>query len=146
MSSVTRTLSNKIVCSLLFTKMSKGEFVCSTCSKSCKGAHGYTNLITHLRLNHPAYLEDASQALKNRNALRLRVVDDETRNVFRWCEWVVMDRLPLAFVERRMTKKHSSLSAISKKTLKSYLMRVYQSAEGRHAEELPPSSRRCARR
>jgi len=35
--------------------------------------------------------------------------------------------------------KKSSLSAISKTTLKSYLMRVYQSAEGRVAEELPPS-------
>ncbi|KAE8969351.1 hypothetical protein PR003_g28662 [Phytophthora rubi] len=139
MSSVSTPLSNKLVCRLLFTKKSKDEFVCSTCSKVCKSAHGYTNLIAHLRSNHPTYLEDASQAARNRNALRLRVVDDETRNIFRWCEWVVMDRLPLAFVERKMTRKNASLPSISEKTLKSYLVRVYQSTEARVAEELPPS-------
>ncbi|KAE9331151.1 hypothetical protein PF008_g15576 [Phytophthora fragariae] len=139
MSSVSTPLSDKLVCSLLFTKKSKDEFVCSTCSKVCKSAHGYTNLIAHLRSNHPTYLEDASKAARNRIALRLRVVDDETRNIFRWCEWVVMDRLPLAFVERKMTRKNASLPSISEKTLKSYLVRVYQSTEARVAEELQPS-------
>ncbi|OWZ04017.1 hypothetical protein PHMEG_00024158 [Phytophthora megakarya] len=101
MSSANQPISNKLVCSLIFTKMSREEYLWSTCSKSCKSAHGYTNLITHLQAYHPSYLEDASRAAKDRNALCVRVVDDETRNIFRWCEWVVMDRLPLRFVDER---------------------------------------------
>ncbi|KAE9238628.1 hypothetical protein PF004_g8260 [Phytophthora fragariae] len=139
MSFVTTPLSNKVVCRLLFTKKSKVEFVCSTCSKVCRSAHGYTNLITHLRSNHPTYLENAPQSAGNRNALRLRVVDDEKRNIYWWCEWVVTGRLPLAIVERKMTRKNPSLSSITEKTLKSYQVRVYQSTETRVAKELPPS-------
>ncbi|KAG6948474.1 hypothetical protein JG688_00015073, partial [Phytophthora aleatoria] len=112
-----KSLSNKLVAALIFTKTSREEYVCSTCLKTCKSAHGYTNLITHLRSNHPTYLEDASQAAKDRNSLRLR------------CEWIVIDRLPLNFVERKMTRKNASLSQISEKTLKSYLMRAFDAVE-----------------
>ncbi|KAF1795105.1 hypothetical protein GQ600_4755 [Phytophthora cactorum] len=140
MSSNKKSLSNKLVAALMLTKKSREEYVCSTCLKTCKSAHGYTSLITHLRSNHPTYLEDASQAAKDRNALRLRVIDEETRDIFRWCEWVVMDRLPLNFVEHKMTRKNASLSQISEKTLKSYLMRVFDAVEARVSEELPPPS------
>ncbi|KAE9045762.1 hypothetical protein PR003_g4753 [Phytophthora rubi] len=77
----------------MFTKKSKEEFMCLTCWKTCKRAHGYSNLITHLRTNHSTYLKDASKAAKDRNALRLRVVDDETRTIFRW----VSEELPPTF-------------------------------------------------
>ncbi|OWY95716.1 LOW QUALITY PROTEIN: hypothetical protein PHMEG_00034207 [Phytophthora megakarya] len=50
-----------------------------------------------------------------------------------------MDNLPLRFVERKMTRKNSSLSLISEKTLKKNLMHVYEAAEARVAEELPAS-------
>ncbi|OWZ20298.1 hypothetical protein PHMEG_0005314 [Phytophthora megakarya] len=83
MSSTNQPISNELVCSLMFTKKSREENLCSTCSKSCKSAHGHTNLITHLRTYHPSYVEDASRAAKDRNALCVRVVDDETRNIFR---------------------------------------------------------------
>ncbi|OWZ07187.1 hypothetical protein PHMEG_00020450 [Phytophthora megakarya] len=139
MSSTNQPISNKLVCSRMFTKKSRVEYLCSICSKSYKSAHGYTNLITHLRTYHPSYLEDASRAAKVRNALCVRVVDDETRNIFHWCERVVMDSLPLRFVERKMTRKNSSLSSISEKTLEKNLMHVYEAAEARVAEELPAS-------
>ncbi|ETO63303.1 hypothetical protein F444_18944 [Phytophthora nicotianae P1976] len=68
MSSSNKPLTNKLVVSLMFTKNSGGgEYVCLTCSKPCKSPHGYTNLITHLRINHPTYLEDAGRAAKYRN-------------------------------------------------------------------------------
>ncbi|KAG2997275.1 hypothetical protein PC121_g20074 [Phytophthora cactorum] len=134
-----KSLTNKVVCTLIFTKKSRDEFVYSTCMKTCKSAHGYTNLISHLRTYHPTYLEDAHKAAKDRNALRLGVIDEETRTIFRWCKWVVVDRLPLSFVERKMTRKNASLPTISEKTLKLYLMRIFESAEGRVAEELPLS-------
>ncbi|KAG3247564.1 hypothetical protein PI124_g7761 [Phytophthora idaei] len=136
-----KSLSNKLVAALMFTNKSREEYVCSTCLKTCKSAHGYTSLITHLRSNHPTYLEDASQVAKDRNALRLRVIDEETRDIFRWYEWVVMDRLPLNFVEHKMTRKNASLSQISEKILKSYLMRVFDAVEARVSEELPPPPR-----
>ncbi|KAG3120420.1 hypothetical protein C6341_g27351 [Phytophthora cactorum] len=113
-----KSLTNKVVCTLIFTKKSRDEFVCSTCMKTCKNAH---------------------KAAKDRNALRLGVIDEETRTIFRWCKWVVVDRLPLSFVERKMTRKNASLPTISEKTLKLYLMRIFESAEGRVAEELPLS-------
>ncbi|OWZ19264.1 hypothetical protein PHMEG_0006514 [Phytophthora megakarya] len=101
----------------MFTKKSREEYLFSICSKSRKSAH---------TANH-------------RNALCVLVVDDETGNIFRWCEWVVMDRLTQRFVERKTTKKNSSLSSISQKTLKTYLMGVYEAAKARVAEELPAS-------
>ncbi|ETM54768.1 hypothetical protein L914_01945 [Phytophthora nicotianae] len=121
MSSSNKPLRNKLVVSLLFTKHS-GRM---------------RNLITHLRINHPTYLEDVGRGAKDRNSLRLRVIDEAIRNIFRCYEWVVMDRLPLSLVERKMMRKNASLTPIAKKTLKTYLMRIFESVEARVAEELP---------
>ncbi|ETO81843.1 hypothetical protein F444_03913 [Phytophthora nicotianae P1976] len=137
MSSSNKSFTNKLVVSLMFTNNLGEEYVCLTCSKPCKSAHGYINLKTHLRINHPTYLEDAGRAAKDRNSLRLPVIDEATRNIFRWCEWVVMNRLPLSSVERKMTRKNASLTPIAKNTLKRYLMRIFESVEARVAEELP---------
>ncbi|ETI53164.1 hypothetical protein F443_03842 [Phytophthora nicotianae P1569] len=137
MSSSNKSLTNKLVVSLMFTNNLGEEYVCLTCSKPCKSAHGFINVITHLRINHPTYLEDAGRAAKDRNSLRLPVIDKATRNIFRWCEWVVMNRLPLCSVERKMTRKNASLTPIAKNTLKRYLMRIFESVEARVAEELP---------
>ncbi|KAG6951497.1 hypothetical protein JG688_00013704 [Phytophthora aleatoria] len=86
-----------------------------------------------------AFLCNASEAAKDRNSLHQRVIDEETRTIFRWWQWVLVDRLPLSFVERKMTRKNASLPTISEKTLKLNLMRIFESAEGRFTEELPPS-------
>ncbi|ETP53070.1 hypothetical protein F442_02002, partial [Phytophthora nicotianae P10297] len=102
MSSSNKPLRNKLVVSLLFTKNS-GRM---------------RNLITHLRINHPTNLEDVGRGAKDRNSLRLRVIDEAIRNIFRCYEWVVMDRLPLSLVERKMMRKNASLTPIAKKTLK----------------------------
>ncbi|KAF4035168.1 BED zinc finger [Phytophthora infestans] len=136
MSFYNKLLTNKLVCVMMFTKKSKEDFVCSTCTKNCKRAHGYTNLISHLRTYHTTYLEDAAKAAKDRNALRLCAIDDETRTIFRWCEWVVLDRLPLNFIERKMTRENACLPTISAKTVKLYLLRIFESTEGRVTEEL----------
>ncbi|ETM98979.1 hypothetical protein PPTG_24520 [Phytophthora nicotianae INRA-310] len=80
---------------------------------------------------------NVGRGAKDRNSLRLRVIDEAIRNIFRCYQWVVMDRLPLSLVERKMMRKNASLTPIAKKTLKRYLMRIFKSVEARVAEELP---------
>ncbi|EGZ13993.1 hypothetical protein PHYSODRAFT_510666 [Phytophthora sojae] len=101
-----KPLSHKLGCSLRFTKKSREGFMCLTCTKTCTSAHGYTNLITHLPTNHPTYLEDASQAAKERNSLRLRVVDDNMRTIFRWREWVLPSTLGIVIDGSTFNGRH----------------------------------------
>ncbi|OWY93128.1 hypothetical protein PHMEG_00037591 [Phytophthora megakarya] len=98
----------------MFSTKSRDEFVCSSYWKTY-----------------------ATNTTKDRNALHLRVVDDETWTTFRWCKWIVLNRMVFSFVESKKTRKNAILAAIGENTLKMYLMRVYQSAERRVVEELP---------
>ncbi|KAG3085524.1 hypothetical protein PI125_g19202 [Phytophthora idaei] len=93
-------LATKDICSLLFAKKDDGRYQCTTCTKLYSSTHGYTNLPNHLKRHHPTFEADAQEATKRHNALQLRVVDPQTRDGFRWIEWVAMERLPFSFVER----------------------------------------------
>ncbi|KAF1776224.1 Ribonuclease H-like domain [Phytophthora cactorum] len=85
-----KSLTNKVVCTLIFTKKSRDEFVCSTCMKTCKNAH---------------------KAAKDRNALRLGVIDEETRTIFRWCKWV--GNQPLLLRRAESERAHALLKMLT---------------------------------
>lgn len=67
----------------------------------------------------------------------IRVVDTRTRDIFKWCEWVVVDRLPLSFVDRRLVRKNAAMTPICEKTLVQYLRGVYAAVQERVVLELP---------
>ncbi|KAE9061121.1 hypothetical protein PF007_g30367 [Phytophthora fragariae] len=105
-------LTSSQICSMLFREVGNGFYKCTTCDKQYKEGNGYTNLLNHLRRNHDDYEQEAEEASRRQNPLRLHLVSMRTRDLYRWIEWVVCDRLPFAFVERRLTRLNTALSSV----------------------------------
>lgn len=91
----------------------------------------------HLRRYHPGYEVEAAYAVRERNAQQLRLVDERTRSIYRWCELVIMERLPFEFVERQLVRRNMSLSTISVNTLMTYLDRLKDKTEDSLRVSLP---------
>ncbi|EGZ14663.1 hypothetical protein PHYSODRAFT_333013 [Phytophthora sojae] len=132
-------LTSSQICSMLFTDVGNGFYNCTSCDKQYKKGNGYTNLLSHLRRNHDNYELEAQEASRRQNPLRLHLVSTRTRDLYRWLEWVVCDRLPFAFVERRLTRLNASLSLVSEDTLSKYIVLIFELLELRVARELPAS-------
>ncbi|ETO68281.1 hypothetical protein F444_14868, partial [Phytophthora nicotianae P1976] len=47
--------------------------MCTTCDKQYKKGNGYTNLLNHLRRNHEDYEQEAQEASRRQNPLRLHL-------------------------------------------------------------------------
>ncbi|ETL86711.1 hypothetical protein L917_13911, partial [Phytophthora nicotianae] len=81
--------------------------------KQYKKGNGYTNLLNHQRRNHEGYEQEALEASRHQNLLRLHLVSARTRDLYRWIEWVVCDSLPFIIVERRLpAAERSSLASV----------------------------------
>jgi hypothetical protein len=130
-------LTSSQICSMLFREVGNGFYKCTTCDKQYKKGNGYTNLLNHLRRNHDNYEQEAEEALRRQNPLRLHLVSTRTRDLYRWIEWVVCDRLPFAFVERRLTRLNTALSLVTEDTLSKYIGLIFELLELRVARELP---------
>ncbi|KAJ8531766.1 hypothetical protein ON010_g14198 [Phytophthora cinnamomi] len=130
-------LTSSQICSMLFSEVDNGFFKCTTCDKQYKKGNGYTNLLNHLRRSHDNYEQEAQEASRRQNPLRLHLVSTRTRDLYRWIEWVVRDRLPFAFVERRLTRQNTALSLVSEDTLSKYIGLIFELLELRVARDLP---------
>ncbi|KAG6951343.1 hypothetical protein JG687_00013680 [Phytophthora cactorum] len=102
--------------SMLFTDAGNGFYNCTTFGKQYKKGIGYTNLPNHLRCSHEDYEQEAQEA------------------------WVICDRLPFAFVERRLTRLNAELSTVSEDTLLRYLILLFEVVESRTEEDLSAQS------
>lgn len=71
------------------------------------------------------------------NTLRLHVADPRTTEIIRWIEWVVEERLPLTFCERRFVRQNARMGSISAKTLASYISSLYDRVQGEIRALLP---------
>ncbi|EGZ21794.1 hypothetical protein PHYSODRAFT_247318 [Phytophthora sojae] len=132
-------LTSSQICSMLFTDVGNGFYKCTSCDKQYKKGNGYTNLLSHLRRNHDNYEQEAQEASRRQNPLRLHLVSTRTRDLYHWLEWVVCDRLPFAFVERRLTRLNASISLVSEDTLSKYIVLIFKLLELRVARERPAS-------
>ncbi|KAG3155160.1 hypothetical protein PI126_g9295 [Phytophthora idaei] len=127
------------ICSMLFTDAGNGFYNCTTFGKQYKKGIGYTNLPNHQRCNHEDYEQEAQEAARRVDPLNIRLVSQRTRDMYRWLEWVICDRLPFAFVERRLTHLNAELSTVSEDTLLRYLILMFEVVESRVASKLPES-------
>ncbi|ETI52417.1 hypothetical protein F443_04426 [Phytophthora nicotianae P1569] len=132
-------LSNMQVCALLFSKGTDSTFSCNTRAKVYKKGNGYTNLLNHLMRDHPDYERDARDAARAQNALGFQLVDQRSRDIYRWCQWVICERLPFAFVERPLVRQNTTLSPISEDTLALYISRIAKVVEQLVSRLLPDS-------
>ncbi|KAG2789155.1 hypothetical protein PC116_g27217 [Phytophthora cactorum] len=122
---------------MLLTHVGDGFYNCTTCGKQYKKDNGYTILLNHLRRNHEDYKQDAQEAARRLNSLNLHLVSQRTQDLYRWIVWVVCDRLPFAFVKRRLTRLNVALSTISEDTLLRYIVLLFEVVDVRAARELP---------
>ena len=111
---------------------------------------GYANLMLHIQLKHPNYLEifhvaqqqedsqseTSSLVTGSRTSSSVSgqmtldyMFDTASTNVFKWLEWIVMDEHELAFCEKDFTRGNTKLDPISVKTLKKYLFKVVKAVE-----------------
>ncbi|KAE8886444.1 hypothetical protein PF003_g29482 [Phytophthora fragariae] len=70
-------LTSSQICSMLFREVGNGFYKCTTCDKQYKEGNGYTNLLNHLRRNHDDYEQEAEEASRRQNPLRLHLVVKE---------------------------------------------------------------------
>merc|ERR1712150_84960 len=73
-----------------------------------KKGSGWTNLLNHLKSQHPNYSDDASQLKLSTFMPKNKMAD----TVFGWIEWICTDLLPFTFVEKEMSRKYSNLDNI----------------------------------
>lgn len=98
---------------------------------------GYQNLISHVKLSHPEYLnifhEEQGKSQLEAPATSQKIlkylIDDESKNIFKWLEWIVMDEHELGFCEKKMTIKNTSLAPISTKTLKKCMFNLVRAVK-----------------
>jgi hypothetical protein len=87
-------------------------------------ASGYSNLKNHLGTCIPNYEALYAERLIPRAENNMRnyvVVDKKSNNIFRWIQWIVVDNLPFAFVEKKLSRENSCLDPISRGTVMKYL-------------------------
>lgn len=98
---------------------------------------GYQNLISHVKSNHPEYLnifheEQGNSQLEipvTSQTMLKYLIDEKSTNIFKWLEWIVMDEHELGFCEKKMTIKNTSLAPISTKTLKKCMFNLVRAVE-----------------
>lgn len=66
-----------------------------------------------------------------------RSVSDKAMNIFKWLDWIIMEDLPLTFVESKYARKNSNLTSISVHTFKKYATKVGYKVERKIAAFLP---------
>lgn len=138
---------NKDICEFFFgseyNDPSTFTWKCRHCAKFRKQNtdKGYTNLMSHIKDEHPNYERLYEAFLKESEELdttgannaslttsKQTMMDDffdvKTNNIYKWLDWVIMDELSLMFPEKERTRKNTNLEKISTKTLKKYMFLV----------------------
>jgi hypothetical protein len=117
---------------------------CGVVRKCNPSKNGYKNLLSHLVDKHENYLEiyrahkqeeKAGSVSESGNSNTGRqytldyLIDDKSRDIFKWLEWVVMDEMGIGFCEKALTRENSNLQPISAKTLKKYMLLLVDEVE-----------------
>ncbi|GMF15516.1 unnamed protein product [Phytophthora lilii] len=84
-----------------------GLQVCKACGKTRKHVPktGYTNLVSHVRTDHPRYEQEMEDASTAATGTLLPWVRQKASTRYAWLEWVVNGNLPLSVVEMESTRR-----------------------------------------
>lgn len=99
--------------------------------KKCAPKSGWTNLISHIRKQHPeqnfAKSDENYHQQKITNAFGGTTLGAE--NIHNWLEWVCCELKPFSFIESELTRKNVKLQPISMKTFLKYMNLVTKKVE-----------------
>lgn len=126
--------TNEEICSYYFklveSKDGNEKYECKLCMPICrrtkKKGSGLSNLMSHIKLAHPTYLEDV---LSKRPLMDQYLVTKKVSNIFGWIDWIVTDGLPFSHCEKPCSIKYSNLDPISVDTLMKYLNLLTRAVE-----------------
>jgi len=119
----------------------ENKWKCS-CGKelSQKPNTGYSNLMTHVRNQHPKWLEEQAVTqpqITRHTTTSITSTTKTAKNVHGWLEWVCIGLKPFSFVEETLTRRYSNLAPITAPTLKKYMEKVTKAVERAISQELP---------
>ncbi|RLN51667.1 hypothetical protein BBJ28_00013573 [Nothophytophthora sp. Chile5] len=109
---------------------------CGTVRKQTR-RNGYTNLMQHVRREHPDYEAVMLSASTAETGSMLNYVRRSALNVFGWLDWIVKNNLPLHFCENPAARRYSNLDQICVETLLRAMERLTQIVERYIAAEMP---------
>ena len=116
--------------SVLFTTLEPGRYTCKLCynTRAQQPKSGYSNLMDHLKRDHLNEYVDEYEVHRGRpNTLDdfcHAEVDDASKNIYSWLDWIIMDNHQLSMCEKPRARKYSNLQDISTPTLKKYMFAV----------------------
>jgi hypothetical protein len=84
-----------------------GLQACKACGKTRKHAPktGYTNLVSHVRSDHPMFQAEMEEASTTATGTLLPWVSQKASNRYEWLLWVVKGNLHFSFVEMETTRR-----------------------------------------
>ncbi|KAL3672005.1 hypothetical protein V7S43_019082 [Phytophthora oleae] len=109
---------------------------CGAVRKRTNG-RGYTNLMQHIRREHPAFAEEMLAATPGETGSLVHYVRHSAQNTFGWLEWVVKSNLPLSFCESTLARRYTNLEPVSVETLRRVMEAVTRSVERSIADKIP---------
>ncbi|KUG02223.1 hypothetical protein AM587_10000365 [Phytophthora nicotianae] len=109
---------------------------CGTVRKQTR-RNGYSNLMQHVRREHPDYEAVMLNASTAETGSMLNYVRQSALNVYGWLDWIIKSNLPLHFCENQAARRYSNLDPICVETLISAMESLTRIVERCIAAELP---------
>ncbi|KAF1781907.1 Ribonuclease H-like domain [Phytophthora cactorum] len=109
---------------------------CGTARKQTR-RNGYSNLMQHVRREHPDYEVVMLTASTAETDSLLNYVRRSALNVFGWLDWIIKNGLPLHFCKNPAARRYSNLDPICVETLQRAMESLTRSVERYIAAEMP---------
>jgi hypothetical protein len=146
MSSETFTGKDIFNCCFKTSTTDSNKHICNSCKTAVKcdiGKNGYSNLKTHLNINHGNDWKDWLKVFKSGGKGPMDkyfiCTSDKAKNIYDWIEWIVDDNHSFSFCEKKSTRDKTKLKKISKNTLKKYMSLLVEEVKAIIKSQLPPS-------
>ncbi|EGZ10799.1 hypothetical protein PHYSODRAFT_337571 [Phytophthora sojae] len=115
-----------------------GYFRCRcSCVRQQAPRTGYSNLVSHVRSQHPDFEEFMRPAAPAETGSLVPWIRQRSLNLFGWLRWTVMCGLPLHFCANPETKRYSNLDPIGEEQLLDGMVRLVQHVKASMRRELP---------
>ncbi|KAG6941899.1 hypothetical protein JG688_00018414 [Phytophthora aleatoria] len=92
------------------------------CSKIRKqdSKTGYTNLISHIRAQHPNFAAEIASSGHASGTL-IGFVDKKSQTIYSWIDWIVSYNLLFSFLGNQTVAKYAAVQTISPETAEEYM-------------------------
>ncbi|OWY95047.1 hypothetical protein PHMEG_00035060 [Phytophthora megakarya] len=118
-------MTSRQLCVFYFTDLGKGLFECQSCGRHRKKTpgSGYSKLNSHLNSKHVGFAEEYAElhAAGTPSLTAFGFVDEVSRNIYQWMEWISARNLPITEVENKITRAVVITNPTTVKTLKQHM-------------------------